>query len=266
MNKLIQHAMDLPMLTIEEERKLVDAYYNNGCLDAAKELVSRHMKLVVGYAKRFTHKFEMADLVQEGCIGLMKALKAYDPTRGIRFCVTARIHVRECILNYIVNNTHVVKIATTKEQRLCFFNLHSYRADRTIPFTSAEVKQIADDLNVRESTVREMEERMFQGHNISTDPVGSNADAPFVDLFMSVPGPEEEIINYDWTDKHLHSIEEAVSQLDVRSQDIIYHRWAVDKPVTLRELAVKHNISAERARQLESIAIKTIKQQVQINA
>lgn len=266
MTNLIQYAMDLPMLTVQEEKELVDAYYNQGCLKAAKELVSRHMKLVVSYAKRFSHKFEMADLVQEGCIGLMNALKAYDPTRGTRFSSTARLYIREQILNYVVNNTHVVKIATTKDQRLCFFNLHSYRTDYTTPFTNDEVKRIASDLNVRESTVREMEMRMFQECKVDTDPTARSADMPIIDMFVSAPGPEEVIVEHNWTSNQLQSIEDAVAQLDERSQDIVYHRWVSDEPKTLRELAAKHNISAERARQLENRAIQTIKQQVQLYA
>lgn len=262
MNQLITYAMNLPILTLDEEKKLINDYFDKGNLDAAKELVNRHIKIVVAYASRFKTKFDMADLVQEGCIGLMKALKVFDPSKNARFSHIASMYVRESILNFVINNTHVVKIATTKEQRTCFFNLHYYRDDYTVPFTSNQVKMIAAELEVSESCVLEMEQRLFNVPDVSADQCFVGSDLLLIDAHVSQDGPEIEVVEKEWSERQLNALTAAIDTLDDRSKDVILNRWAVDKPITLKELAVKHNVSMERVRQIESRALNLIKQQV----
>ena len=254
---------DIPLLTLEEERELGLRLKNTNDLDAAKTLVLSHLKLVIKIARSFRgYGLPIPDLVQEGNIGLMKAVKKFDVDRGVRLVSYATLWIKAEIQEYVVKNWRLVKTATTKAQRKLFFNLRSLRKTlQTLDLN--EVKSIATELNVKEEEVREMEYR-FNGNEIAIDYVGeeSEEDAyrPISYLKDQAPGPLDQLEENEASRNSSNALKNALSKLDTRSQEILQARWLQnDKAETLQDLAKKFNISAERIRQIEQNAMHKIK-------
>jgi RNA polymerase sigma-32 factor len=262
-DRYMQSIRAIPSLSAEEEMALGMRLKKSNDLEAAKTLILSHLKLVVKVAKGYSgYGLPQSDLVQEGNIGLMKAVKRFDPERGVRLVSFAIYWIKAEIQEYIVKNWRLVKTATTKAQRKLFFNLRSMK--KTIqPLKSDEINSIAKELNVKPEDVREMEYR-FNGNEISLD-YGSDeseddAFRPIAYLRDETLGPSEQMELEQSEGNNLSSLSKALSSLDERSRLILEERWLKDKDAsTLHELADKLGVSAERIRQIEQAAMKKIK-------
>lgn len=260
----MQYVNQLPMLTAEEEHELAMTLQNNNELAAAKRLILAHLRYVVRVAKGYMgYGLPLADLVQEGNIGLMKAVKRFDPKMGVRLVTFAMHWIKAEIHEYILRNWRIVKVATTKAQRKLFFNLRNMKK-RLGWMTNKEVNEIAKDLSVKPETVREMEMRLSTSDTAFDVP--SDADdeehhfaAPSGFLEDHRFNPAQAFENDDWTKQSNGTIYESLAQLDERSQDIIRTRWLDEKKSTLQDLAAKYSISAERVRQLEKNAMAKLR-------
>jgi RNA polymerase sigma-32 factor len=259
----IQAANRIPMLTVEEEQGLATQLQEDGDISAARRLVLSHLRFVIHVARGYSgYGLPQGDLIQEGNIGLMKAVKRFDPTMNVRLVSFAVHWIRAEIHEYILRNWRIVKLATTKAQRKLFFNLRKSKK-RLGWFSADEVKAVAKDLNVEPATVLEMEKRM-SSQDTSFDSFNDNDD----DDFAPAPAgylqdlshePSLQLENADWDEHNNDRLHQALEVLDERSQDIVKQRWLSDKKSTLHELADKYNVSAERIRQLESNAMKKMK-------
>ncbi len=252
------------ILSREDERKLAEDLYYRNDLDAARKLVLSHLRFVVHVAKTYSgYGLPEGDLIQEGNIGLMKAVRRFNPEVGVRL-ITFVVHwIKAEIHEHVLKNWKIVKIATTKAQRKLFFNLRSKKKGLNW-LTEKEIDGISKDLGVKPSEVREMEKRL-SGTDMSFDPVESNekeeADfSPANYLEDSSANPSEIIESEDDLALNTTQLYKALKQLDDRSRDIIYDRWLSDEKLTLHELADKYGISAERVRQIEQNAMKKVKQ------
>jgi len=262
-DRYMQSISAIPSLTAEEEMALGMRLKKSNDLEAAKTLILSHLKLVAKVAKGYSgYGLPQSDLVQEGNIGLMKAVKRFDPERGVRLVSFAIYWIKAEIQEYIVKNWRLVKTATTKAQRKLFFNLRSMK--KTIqPLKSDEINSIAKELNVKPEDVREMEYR-FNGNEISLD-YGSDESEddvyrPIAYLKDETPEPSEQMEIDQSEGNSLSSLSKALSSLDERSRLILEERWLKDKDAsTLHELADKLGVSAERIRQIEQAAMKKIK-------
>ena len=262
-DRYMQSIRTIPSLTAEEEVALGMRLKKSNDLEAAKTLILSHLKLVAKVAKGYSgYGLPQSDLVQEGNIGLMKAVKRFDPERGVRLVSFAIYWIKAEIQEYIVKNWRLVKTATTKAQRKLFFNLRSMK--KTIqPLKSDEINSIAKELNVNPEDVREMEYR-FNGNEISLD-YGSDESEddvyrPIAYLKDETPEPSEQMEIDQSEGNSLSSLNKALSSLDERSRLILEERWLKDKDAsTLHELADKLGVSAERIRQIEQAAMKKIK-------
>jgi RNA polymerase sigma-32 factor len=254
-----------PMLTADEEKSLARRYRNEEDLDAARQLIYSHMRFVVRTARGFTgYGLPLADLIQEGNIGLMKAVKNYEPDRGVRLVSFAMHWIRSEIYDYILKNWRIVKVATTKAQRKLFFNLRKSRK-RLGWMNENDIKTLSDDLDVPEKTVLEMESRM-SGVDVSFDMDSDSDDdtnyvAPAGYIADNRYNPENLYEKDTVTTTNNENLSMALAGLDERSQDIVKQRWLNpdDKKATLTELAEKHGVSAERIRQIEKKAFKQMK-------
>ncbi len=254
-----------PMLTADEEKSLARRYRNEEDLDAARQLIYSHMRFVVRTARGFTgYGLPLADLIQEGNIGLMKAVKNYEPDRGVRLVSFAMHWIRSEIYDYILKNWRIVKVATTKAQRKLFFNLRKSRK-RLGWMNENDIKTLSDNLDVPEKTVLEMESRM-SGVDVSFDMDSDSDDdtnyvAPAGYLADNRYNPENLYEKDTVTSTNNENLSMALAGLDERSQDIVKQRWLNpdDKKATLTELAEKHGVSAERIRQIEKKAFKQMK-------
>ena len=251
------------ILSSEEEKKLAEDLYYRNDLDAARKLVLAHLRFVVHIAKTYSgYGLSEADLIQEGNIGLMKAVRRFNPEVGVRLISYAVHWIKAEIHEYVLKNWKIVKIATTKAQRKLFFNLRSKKKDLGW-LTEEEVKSISKDLGVKPSEVKEMEKRL-SGLDMSFDPLEGDENeeanyAPANYLQDSSSNPSEIIEKEDDSTLNTTQLYEALKQLDDRSRDIIYDRWLSDEKLTLHELAEKYSISAERVRQIEQNAMKKVK-------
>ena len=251
------------ILSSEEEKKLAEDLYYRNDLDAARKLVLAHLRFVVHIAKTYSgYGLSEADLIQEGNIGLMKAVRRFNPEVGVRLISYAVHWIKAEIHEYVLKNWKIVKIATTKAQRKLFFNLRSKKKDLGW-LTEEEVKSISKDLGVKPSEVKEMEKRL-SGLDMSFDPLEGDENeeanyAPANYLQDSSSNPSEIIEKEDDSTLNTTQLYEALKQLDDRSRDIIYDRWLSDEKLTLHELAEKYGISAERVRQIEQNAMKKVK-------
>jgi RNA polymerase sigma-32 factor len=261
-DRYMQSIRAIPSLTAEEEIELGMRLKKSNDLEAAKTLILSHLKLVVKVAKGYSgYGLPQSDLVQEGNIGLMKAVKRFDPERGVRLVSFAIYWIKAEIQEYIVKNWRLVKTATTKAQRKLFFNLRSMK--KTIqPLKSDEINSIAKELNVKPEDVREMEYRL-NGNEISLD---YGSDESEEDVYRPIaylnetPEPSEQMEIDQSEGNDLSSLSKALSSLDERSRLILEERWLKDKDAsTLHELADKLGVSAERIRQIEQAAMKKIK-------
>lgn len=259
----ISAAAQVPMLSVEEERELATRLQQEGDLNAARRMVLSHLRFVVHVAKGYSgYGLAQADLIQEGNIGLMKAVKRFDPTMNVRLVSFAVHWIRAEIHEYILRNWRIVKLATTKAQRKLFFNLRKNKK-RLGWFTQDEVETVAKALDVPEATVRQMEERMsgqdtaFDGYDSDDDGDFKPAPAGYLqDMSME---PARQLENEDWEEHNHARLADALGDLDDRSRDILQSRWLSEKKATLHDLADKYGISAERIRQLEANAMKKMK-------
>lgn len=255
----------LPMLTADEELDLARRYRDHGDLDAARQMVMSHLRLVVSIARQYLgYGLAHADLIQEGNIGLMKAVKRFDPERGVRLVSFAMHWIRAEMHEYVLKNWRMVKVATTKAQRKLFFNLRS-RKTGAHALTSDEVDTIARDLNVRPTDVVEMEMRLG-GHDIAVDPQAGDAEESYSPIaWLAAPDSEPTQMLEARENDRLQSegIATALAALDARSRRIIESRWLRDADdggtLTLHQLADEFGVSAERIRQIEAKALQKMK-------
>jgi len=253
----------LPVLSVSEERKLARRYRKHNDLDAARQLVLSNLRYVARIARGFSgYGLPQADLIQEGNIGLMKAVKHYDPARKVRLMSFAVHWIKAEIYDYILRNWRIVKVATTKAQRKLFFNLRKSR-DRLGWMTRGEVDALAENLDVSPETVQQMEGRMsnfdvaFDADNDADDDNFHAAPAGYLQDMRY--NPEVLATQSDQEDSRHTQLQEALSTLDARSRDIIQRRWLDEDKPTLHELAAEYGISAERIRQIESKALDVMK-------
>ena len=258
------HAVNsIPVLSAEEERALAGRLQQDNDLSAARRLVLSHLRFVVHVARGYSgYGLPLGDLIQEGNIGLMKAVKRFDPTVGVRLVSFAVHWIRAEIHEFILRNWRIVKVATTKAQRKLFFNLRS--AKKRLGWLNAdEVAAVAKDLGVKPETVLEMESRL-SGQDVAFDasPNEDDEDGRFVPAaYLQDVGtdPARMLEADDWETHKTASLEQAMRQLDERSRAIVAARWLTDDKVTLQELADRYQVSAERIRQLESNAMKKLR-------
>lgn len=260
----------MPRLSAEQERELTIQYRDNGDLEAARELVMTNLRFVVHVARGYSgYGLSMPDIIQEGNVGLMKAVKRFDPDMGVRLVSFAVHWIKAEIHEYVIKNWGIVKVATTKAQRKLFFNLR--KSKQNIGWLSNdEALAMAEDLNVDLSDIYEMEMRLG-GRDMSFDmPMDESADesfsAPATYLQQHGADPAELFENADWEGHEQDLLAKAMSCLDERSLDILTSRWLAEKKATLHELAERYNVSAERIRQLEQNAMKKIRSSVVLEA
>jgi len=252
-----------PMLSAEQERDLARRFHQESDLDAAWQLVTSHLRFVVRIARGYQgYGLPQADLVQEGNIGLMKAVKRFDPDMGVRLVSFAVHWVRAEIHEYILRNWRVVKVATTKAQRKLFFNLRGAKK-RLGWLNPEEVQAVATELGVKPETVVEMEQRLnahdaaFDGHaDHDADDERLVPAAYLEDLRFD---PQRVVEDAEWEEHSNHQLGEAMAGLDERSRDIVTRRWLHEDKSTLQELADEYGVSAERIRQIEANAIKKLR-------
>ncbi len=259
----LQQVNDAPILSAEEERALAVRLRDDNDLDAARQLVYSHMRYVISVARGFMgYGLPIQDLIQEGNIGLMKAVKRFDPERDVRLVSFAVHWIRAEIYDYVIKNWRIVKVATTKAQRKLFFNLRKSR-DRLGWMRQNEVEDIAGRLDVDSEVVKEMESRLT-GSDISFDPVESDdelAPSPAGYLADNRYDPARILARVDEASERSSQLGEALAKLDDRSRDIIQRRWLGQegsKP-TLSDLAQEYGVSAERIRQIEKKAMDNMK-------
>jgi RNA polymerase sigma-32 factor len=258
----IQGVNRIPMVSAEEERELAVRYHDENDLEAARQLVLAHLRFVVKVARGYNgYGLPLGDLIQEGNIGLMKAVKRFDPTMGVRLVSFAVHWIRAEIHEFILKNWKIVKVATTKAQRKLFFNLRSAKK-RLGWLNQQEIDEVAEDLGVRSEDVIEMEKRM-SGIDASFDgPVDSDDDkvfAPAAYLEDKRLDPEATLAEEEEDDLNQERLMYAIEALDDRSRDIIAKRWLAEDKATLHELASQYNVSAERIRQIETNAMKKLR-------
>lgn len=258
------HAVNrVPMLSAEDEYDLAVSYRQEGNLEAARQLVMSHLRFVVHIARSYTgYGLPLADLIQEGNIGLMKAVKRFDPDVKVRLVSFAVHWIRAEIHEFILRNWRIVKVATTKAQRKLFFNLRG-RKKRLGWLSHEEVQAVAADLNVKPETVLEMESRL-SGQDIGfearpdEDDEDSVIRAPAAYLESDVLDPAAQIEDDDWRSQQSQALQQALQTLDERSRDIVTRRWLGEQKSSLQELADDYQVSAERIRQLEKNAMKKL--------
>ena len=254
----------IPILTAEQEKELAERYYYDQDLDAAKMLVMSHLRFVVHIARSYAgYGLPQGDLIQEGNLGLMKAVKRFDPNMGVRLVSFAVHWIKAEIHEYVIRNWRIVKIATTKAQRKLFFNLRSLKKSSK-KLTLEEAQSIANDLNVTPEQVLEMEGRLtaydaaFEAQG-DDDDEGSTHVAPALYLEDNRYDPARLAEEEDYEEQSSSALHSAMDQLDDRSRNILQRRWLDDEKSTLHELAAEYNVSAERIRQLEKNAMEKIK-------
>jgi len=261
----VQAVNVIPMLSQERETELGRRLRNQDDLTAAKDLVLSHLRLVVSVARNYMgYGLPQADLIQEGNLGLMKAVKRFDPERGVRLASFAIHWIKAEIHEYILRNWRMVKIATTKAQRKLFFNLRSMKKSSN-SLTPTEIAQVAQTLNVKESDVIEMEKRLMGG-DTSLEPSvddGEESVSPIAYLAEPSEGPAE-LFEREQTETNTSAgLGRALESLDERSRRIIRARWlAESEPKTLHELAAEFGVSAERIRQIEAKAMQKMKKEM----
>jgi len=261
-----QHAVhNIPILTAEEEKELAKRYQREGDLDAAWRLVLSHLRFVVRIVRGYSgYGLQEADLIQEGTIGLMKAVKRFDPDVGVRLVSFAVHWIRAEIHEFILRNWRIVKIATTKAQRKLFFNLRSAKK-RFGWLNRNEISAIAEDLGVTPEAVVEMEKRLsardaiFDGPTEEGDNEGWEKLVPAAYLQDRSFEPAIQTEEEDWRRHGETQLRNALTTLDPRSKDIITKRWLEEEKSTLQELADQYQVSAERVRQLEKNAMKKLR-------
>jgi len=263
LNAYIQGTGTVPILTLDEEKSLGEALYYEDDLDAARKLVMSHLRFVVHIARSYNgYGLPLADLIQEGNVGLMKAVRRFNPEKGVRVVSFAVHWIKAEIHEFILRNWRIVKIATTKSQRKLFFNLRS--AKKELQWLSAdEARAVADDLGVDVKDVMEMEMRLTSRDATFDAPVDddedSNVYSPSLYLESKGADPAEQIENENFEGDNNVRLAAAFKNLDERSQAILQRRWLDDTKATLHQLAAEYGVSAERIRQLEKNAMKKVR-------
>lgn len=258
----ISRVVQVPVLSQAEELKLARRFHDDNDLDAARQLVLSQLRFVVHIARGYAgYGLPLGDLIQEGNVGLMKAVKRFDPGIGVRLVSFAVHWIRAEIHEYVLRNWRLVKIATTKAQRKLFFNLR--RAKKHLGWLSASEREvIAKDLGVTSREVGEMEERLA-GQDVSFDPGPETDDetpyAPALYLASESGDPALALENDDFREQGADRLHDALDDLDTRSREILEARWLGEKKATLQTLATRYGISAERVRQIEQTAIRTLR-------
>lgn len=259
----IQWVNKIPLLTLEEEQTFAKRLHEQDDIEAARKLIMSHLRFVVKIARGYAgYGLPEADLIQEGNIGLMKAVKRFDPKVGVRLVSFAVHWIRAEIHEFVLRNWRIVKVATTKAQRKLFFNLRKMAKKRGW-FSDEEVNAVAEQLNVPHKDVRQMETRLnaydqsFDGYDSDDDESWS---APANYLEDKSANPAALLEHSDWSTGQITKLREALTTLDERSQDILQQRWLDDSgKITLHDLAAKYDVSAERIRQLEKNAMKKLR-------
>lgn len=258
------HAVSsIPVLSVERERELADDLYYNENLQAARELVMSHLRFVVHIARSYSgYGLPEADLIQEGNVGLMKAVKRFNPEKGVRLVSFAVHWIKAEMHEFILRNWRIVKVATTKAQRKLFFNLRS--AKKSLSWLSpGEAQAIADDLGVDVREVQRMEGRLSSRDLGYDQPIDADDDdawqAPQYYLEDHSADPAVILESNDWQDSSEAQLHYALAKLDERSRDILSQRWLAEKKATLHELAAQYSVSAERIRQLEQTAMEKLR-------
>ncbi|WP_417421202.1 RNA polymerase sigma factor RpoH [Halomonas sp.] len=256
----------ISVLTVEEERELAFRLYDDGDLEAARRLVLSHLRFVVHIARSYSgYGLPQADLIQEGNVGLMKAVKRFDPNQGVRLVSFAVHWIKAEIHEFVLRNWRIVKIATTKAQRKLFFNLRSAKK-RLAWLNNDEVDAIAKDLDVKPEVVRDMEGRLSAydaGFDAApNDDEESAYQAPAYFLDDASADPATKLEDSDFEEDSTRRLQLALKGLDERSRDILQRRWLTDNKATLHDLADVYGVSAERIRQLEKNAMKKLRQKM----
>ena len=256
-----------PMLTVTEERELAERLHYKEEIEAAKELILSHLRFVVHVARGYSgYGLPLADLIQEGNVGLMKAVKRFNPEVGVRLVSFAVHWIKAEIHEYVLRNWRIVKVATTKAQRKLFFNLRKNKK-RLGWFNNGEVEAVAKDLGVTPSEVREMESRLAAQDSTFEAPAEDDDrsmafTAPVYYLEDKQSDVAHSLEEDNWENYTNNRLANAIATLDDRSQHIVQSRWLTDEKVTLQELANTYQVSAERIRQLEKNAMKKLKDAV----
>ena len=259
----VQAVGGIAVLSAERERELAERLYYDECVDSAREMVLAHLRFVVHIARSYSgYGLSEADLIQEGNVGLMKAVKRFDPSKGVRLVSFAVHWIKAEMHEYILRNWRIVKVATTKAQRKLFFNLRSQK--KALGWLSAEeTKAIAADLGVDASEVTRMEGRLASRDVAFDAPADSDEDdawhAPQYFLADADTDPGQLVEIADFTEESLARLRVALADLDLRSRDILERRWLHEDKPTLHALAAEYDVSAERIRQLEANALKKLR-------
>jgi len=262
LDSYIDRVSQIPVLSKDDEVALAVRFRSEADLDAARQLVLSHLRFVVHIARGYLgYGLPMGDLVQEGNVGLMKAVKRFDPGVGVRLVSFAVHWIRAEIHEYVLRNWRLVKVATTKSQRKLFFNLRKMKKNLAW-LSEAETAAVARDLGVDVADVREMEQRL-SARDMSFDPAPESDDeenySPAMYLPASNADPAAEVERAEWEEDSTDRLSIALEKLDERSRSILKRRWMTDDKATLHELADEYGISAERVRQVESNAINKLK-------
>lgn len=252
----------VPVLSPEDEKELAIRYKNEGDLSAVRELILSHLRFVAHIARSYRgYGLPQSDLIQEGNVGLMKAVKRFDPEVGVRLVSFAVHWIKAEIHEFVLKNWRIVKVATTKAQRKLFFNLRGVKKDLNW-LSNEEIKAVSKDLGVSEVEVRRMESRLNSrdtGYDLPNDADDETSYAPAAYLESENSDPAETIEQQNWADHHQTKLFNAIKTLDQRSQEILNARWLSEEKSTLQELADKYEVSAERIRQLEKNAMNKLK-------
>ncbi len=260
LDQYTQAVNSIPVLSVEEERELATRLQEHGDIDAARALVLAHLRFVVHIARGYSgYGLQLGDLIQEGNVGLMKAVKRFDPEVGTRLVSFAVHWIRAEIHEFVLRNWRLVKVATTKAQRKLFFNLRKSKSHLGW-LNQEETEAIARDLGVTPREVTEMESRL-SGRDMSYDPSPGEEDEYSPAAYL--PSPDEDpasaVEQQDWADSTHAHLHQALDQLDERSRDIVARRWLGESKSTLHELAAEYEVSAERIRQIEANAMRKLK-------
>ena len=259
----VQGANSIAVLSAEEEKSLAERLYYDNDLESARQLVLAHLRFVVHIARSYSgYGLPLADLIQEGNVGLMKAVRRFNPEKGVRLVSFAVHWIKAEIHEYVLRNWRIVKVATTKAQRKLFFNLRSAKK-RLAWLTDDEASAIAQDLGVEVTQVREMENRLAARDAAFDGALEEDEDevyqAPAQYLEDRGADPALILEDAEWQTGSHERLTGALSELDERSQDIIQQRWLSENKATLHDLAAKYSVSAERIRQLEQAAMKKVR-------
>ncbi len=259
----LSSVQNIAILTPEEEKRLAEDLYYRNDLEAARQLVMAHLRFVVHIARGYSgYGLPQADLIQEGNVGLMKAVRKFNPEVGVRLISFAVHWIKSEMHEYIIKNWKIVKVATTKAQRKLFFNLRSQKKELNW-FSQDEIKTISNELGVDEKSIKEMESRLSSSDMSFDPPSEANDDeasfSPSGFLADESKDPAELIEREDSEEYSHELLHKAMSALDSRSKEILIDRWLQDQKLTLHELADKYGVSAERIRQIEKAAMEKVK-------